>query len=122
MGASQRLTGKARLVNDATTYLALCREERQHADGELFLHQCNEAFRGEAPEPWRPELIDEIAELDGVEDGRLVAIALRVQSGAATETEVRDYAKLLMREITAKIRLYDAAVALSHKLHVARAT
>jgi ribosomal protein S28E/S33 len=121
MSGSQRLTGKDRLINDAVAYLTACRQLQQLADGELFLHQCSEAFRGGQPEAWRPELVEEIAQLDGVEDGRLTTIALRVQNGVATETEVRDYARLLMREIAGKVRLYDSAIALTHQLREARA-
>lgn len=114
--ASQRLTGRGRLLTDALAFLRICREEQRCADGEAFLHACDEAFRGTHPEAWRAELVDEVAMLDGIEDGRLVAIAQKVQAGTATEKEVLEYAKLLMREIAGKLRLYDAAIALTHRL------
>ena len=114
--ASQRLTGsKARLLDEAVGYLQLCREEHR-AEGEAFLHACNEAMHGEDAEAWRPELVDEIALIDSIEDARLVAIAQKVEARTATLAEVQEYAKLLMREIEGKFRLYDSAIALTHKL------
>lgn len=118
--ASQRLTGgKGRLLSDAIAFLEICRDQAHRAEGEAFLHVCSEALNGHAAEPWRPELVDEIALLDAVEDARLVGIAQRVEARTATLVEVQEYARLLMREIAGKFRLYDAAIALSHKLRTA---
>lgn len=118
--ASQRLSGrKGRLLDEAVGYLQICREDGLRAEGETFLHACDEAFHGDDAEPWRAELVDEIALLDAVEDARLTAIAQRIAAGAATLVEVQEYAKLLMREISGKFRLYDAAIALTHKLRIA---
>jgi len=115
--AGQRLSGgKGRLLTDAVAFLQLCREGPHRVEGEAFLHVCTEAFRGEAVARWHGELVEEVSHLDGIEDGRLTAIAARVQAGTATVAEVRDYARLLMREIESKLRLYDAAIALTHTL------
>lgn len=115
--AGQRLSGaKPRLIDEAATYLRICAQEGRRAEGELFLHACNAALDGQRPEGWTPALVDEVSLLDGIEDARAVAIAQKVAAGAATRSEVIEYAKVLRREIGAKIRLYDAAVALSHQL------
>lgn len=119
--AQQRLTGNTRLLTDAVAFLGVCRELGFLTDGEAFLNECQNAFRGDRPEAWRPELVDEMAHLDGIEDARLLAIVQRIQAGTATEKDVREYARVLMQEITAKVRGYDAALALAHQLREKRA-
>lgn len=118
--AGQRLSGNNRLETDAVEFLTICREDGRLAEGEGFLHRLQTAFRGERTVPWTPQLVQDAADLDAVEDPRLLAIQVKVGANTATESEVRDYAKVLMREIAAKVRLYDAAIELSHTLRSAK--
>lgn len=115
--ASQRLNGrKARLEDEAVAYLTICRQDGRFAEGQAFLHKQQEAFAGTVPERYTAALAQLAADVDAAEDPRLLDIVSRISGGTATSADLLDYAKLLMKEISVKFRLYDAVVAKRREL------